>query len=67
MFYLKALPLGLSKFLPYLTNLYLCKNYIREIPRDIGQMSLLTVLDLSKVWLDNFDTYFKIIYDGIEM
>ena len=38
----------MSKYLPSVTNIYLCKNYLRRLPEDIGNLSMLTVLDLSK-------------------
>ena len=44
----QELPDCLSKYLPAVTNIYLCKNYLRRLPEDIGNLSMLTVLDLSK-------------------
>ena len=44
----QELPDRLSKHLPAVTNIYLCKNYLRKLPEDIGTLSMLTVLDLSK-------------------
>lgn len=45
---LEQLPDKLHKKLPLLSNIYLHKNNMTQLPQDIGQMQRLTVLDLSK-------------------
>lgn len=45
---METLPTNLSRHLPSLTNIYLCKNFLTSIPNDVGNLTLLTVLDVSK-------------------
>ena len=45
---IEELPDTLSKFLPLLRNIYMCKNYLIKLPNDISNIKFLSVLDVSK-------------------
>ena len=45
---IEELPDTLSKSLPMLKNIYICRNYLLKLPHDIGNIQFLTVLDVSK-------------------
>ena len=46
---IEELPSRLATCLTLLTNIYLCKNNLINLPQSIGDLKFLTVLDLSKV------------------
>ena len=45
---IEELPDTLSKSLPLLRNIYICRNYLLKLPNDIGNVQFLTVVDVSK-------------------
>ena len=45
---IEELPDTLSKSLPFLRNIYICRNYLLKLPNDISDVQFLTVLDVSK-------------------
>lgn len=45
---IEELPDTLSKSLPLLKNIYICRNYLLKLPNDIGNVQFLTVVDVSK-------------------
>ena len=63
---IEELPDTLSKSLPMLRNIYMCKNYLIKLPNDISSIKFLTVLDVSKERRKPFIRWKELILNPIK-